>query len=150
MGYIVYRRRSSYNNLTVEIVDGEDNIKIGRYDPIYKKLGECKAFKDPRSAAFAAIEIRKAWQKSIAVFNDYSNIIFITYLGSITEANQLKIIAERDYQKLIKCIECDDVVGTEPFGNDFTTCSTDTSHRFPFCSSQCANKDFDRAANQSY
>lgn len=144
MKYFVSRQKywgvDPEDGTVVEVsVGGIDYAGSDMIVPKWKELGEGKEFKDPREAAQCAINICNEWRK----LDPNANVAF-GYSGGFTlpfepcSYDELMERAEKAYNNLAKCAECNEILGSETFANDL---SMDDEK---FCSKGCAENNYQK------
>ncbi len=137
----------------VEIAQGGlDYANPGMLTPKWAELGEGKEFDDPREAVEAAIKIRDEWNLS-RFFPDVlraavhgAEISFGCTMGFTLPLErmsdeQLHQKAEKIYDGLPKCAECNNLLGKETYTHDY-------ADEDKFCREYCAEKNYNNYLEQ--
>lgn len=139
--YFVSRQRYwPDGDLFVEIAAG--GLDYANPDMLVSKYpGEGQEYLNPKEAVEAAIAIRDAWKKD----SDEEINIGYGFTGGHTmpfsQSTDDELInwAERRYNTLPKCAECDGILGKETFTHDFADYLDEK-----FCSQYCAEENYNR------
>lgn len=104
----------------------------------WRELGEGKEFTDPREAVEAAIQVCDAWRKAGCPLAK----VAMGSTGGCTipfepkEYDEARARAVEIFEKLPKCAECGETLGSETFTHEFVMDDE------LFCSGNCAEKNY--------
>jgi len=136
-----YYDRCAPESSVVEVaIGGLDYANPDMMGVKWRYLGEGKEFTDPREAVEAAIAICEEWRKT----DEYAMVGMGATMGFTLsfdgqEYDVLRKKAQDMYDKLPKCAQCNDLLGTDTYTHDLVYDDE------KFCSTNCAEKSYDFA-----